>query len=675
MTKSALDMANGIGYVATPTNWGNVAKGVGDLASGIESHTEGRFRDAALKKDPAAVHQREASTDALWHGISDKYSSPGHFLATLADEPGSVASDAATFLPGVGGVARAGQELAAAGNMARTAEVLGGVGRTAEELGKWSNPIMGGAQTAAGIAGKAVPHAINLAKEIPQNFQSMQTGVPVKLLQTASRIDRTRAYPHPPGVDLKAEYTRAATGGTSADEIAARIKQAAKKAKQQDVASLRAQKGNLIDQPVDVTPVVDAHNAHMADAARGTGVENLHPSAQAADQWVNNVTNRLVNGDPAGRSIYELDGLKQTAWDMSRAEARNPLGSTQAKGIYDNLYHSLDATIRDANPEYSKVMDASQQAQEATASLENTMGAHSKSGAAATAKALKAIRTPDGSNMLDKLAENDPGLPAAMAGHASQDLLPSKGMAQRVLRGEIGATGILGMAAGALHSPAAAAAAIPAMAGEAITASPRLMLGANRAAGAGRNLIDQAAGAVSDATPQVIKSGLSAAGDVASSAAKGVASHAAQIGGVTGELATAPENAPIDPSLLDKGGFHASQLDHPPPTEDPDELPPGYTKRDLDPAPAPTVAHENDEMPPGYDKDGNEIPPPQPHAAGGRVPFARGGKIDDGHERLVNRLMRMAEHAKKASNEVTEPLLKAPDEHIVKALAIAKKAI
>jgi hypothetical protein len=35
----------------------------------------------------------------------------------------------------------------------------------------------------------------------------------------------------------------------------------------------------------------------------------------------------------------------------------------------------------------------------------------------------------------------------------------------------------------------------------------------------------------------------------------------------------------------------------------------------------------------------------------------------------------MAEHAKRASNEVTEPLLKAPDEHIVKALAVAQKAI
>jgi hypothetical protein len=52
---------------------------------------------------------------------------------------------------------------------------------------------------------------------------------------------------------------------------------------------------------------------------------------------------------------------------------------------------------------------------------------------------------------------------------------------------------------------------------------------------------------------------------------------------------------------------------------------------------------------------------------------ARGGKV--GHQHLVDRLMRLAEQAKKASNASTEPLLNAPDEAVIKALDIAQRHI
>ena len=64
------------------------------------------------------------------------------------------------------------------------------------------------------------------------------------------------------------------------------------------------------------------------------------------------------------------------------------------------------------------------------------------------------------------------------------------------------------------------------------------------------------------------------------------------------------------------------------------------------------------------------------HAAGGRVSRASGGRINGAlHEKLVRRLMALAVSAKKDSDKVTEPLLKAPDEHIVKALDVAQRAI
>jgi Cell Wall Hydrolase len=56
------------------------------------------------------------------------------------------------------------------------------------------------------------------------------------------------------------------------------------------------------------------------------------------------------------------------------------------------------------------------------------------------------------------------------------------------------------------------------------------------------------------------------------------------------------------------------------------------------------------------------------HASGGAVK-------DQHHEMLVNRLMSMAKSAKKATDKATEPLLNVPDEHIVKALDVAQRAI
>lgn len=62
----------------------------------------------------------------------------------------------------------------------------------------------------------------------------------------------------------------------------------------------------------------------------------------------------------------------------------------------------------------------------------------------------------------------------------------------------------------------------------------------------------------------------------------------------------------------------------------------------------------------------------------GRVMRAHGGKIeseDQKIERLVNRLMTLAKSAKKLENKKTEPLLKASDSLVAKALSVAQRGI
>lgn len=64
-------------------------------------------------------------------------------------------------------------------------------------------------------------------------------------------------------------------------------------------------------------------------------------------------------------------------------------------------------------------------------------------------------------------------------------------------------------------------------------------------------------------------------------------------------------------------------------------------------------------------------------SSGGRIERKAGGKVSDAaqHERLVGRLMGLADKAKRGESATTKPLLNAPDEAIVKALSIANAAI
>lgn len=66
---------------------------------------------------------------------------------------------------------------------------------------------------------------------------------------------------------------------------------------------------------------------------------------------------------------------------------------------------------------------------------------------------------------------------------------------------------------------------------------------------------------------------------------------------------------------------------------------------------------------------------PSNRFAGGRVGRAAGGKVGGGQKHLVDRLMGLADQAKKSTDNSTKPLLNAPDEAIVKALRVANQAI
>ena len=69
------------------------------------------------------------------------------------------------------------------------------------------------------------------------------------------------------------------------------------------------------------------------------------------------------------------------------------------------------------------------------------------------------------------------------------------------------------------------------------------------------------------------------------------------------------------------------------------------------------------------------LPPGRTEADIYRQPRASGGRASIDHGAEADKLIALADKAKKAHNSTTEPLLDQPDEMITKALAIADKAI
>ena len=125
------------------------------------------------------------------------------------------------------------------------------------------------------------------------------------------------------------------------------------------------------------------------------------------------------------------------------------------------------------------------------------------------------------------------------------------------------------------------------------------------------------------------------------------------------------ESQPIEQKMA-PSSVHPDE--HLPPDMTP--VPSSTAESDAHPSLAPSTVNPDEEIHPTIDQ-------PEPRFAGGRVGRATGGGVRNApkHEYLVNRLLKMAKDAKKVSDRTTEPLLKMPDEHIVRALDVAQQAI
>ena len=670
----ALDMLKGMGTAVTHP--GETAQGVADAADAVSDRT---------KKALGMPYNRASAgkADQMYAGMVAPYTAVGpdgkrHFdvkqtYNTFKTDPGRPLEDASMVLPMVGDIAAGGRAAALAGNMSRTADVLGNVAKATRTVGEVANPLYLPTKGAAAIASKVKP--LSTAGNLIAQAQGMKTGVGPKA--TTAWFDQARQAAN--GNDLaRREFLRGQAGGDKlADEALNRVKAHVQNERAAASADYVAKKGNLATAPADFTHIQNTVDQEAKAAGLGSkatrrpdgsiDLANSDPGfsdrQKALFKAKEIIDDHFTSPDPSKQSILGLDTMKQK---LDELFSEHPTATGPLKNIKD----AVKATANGIDPDYEHVLGGYSDDLASINGFAKDMGASGKtSPTAALNKLLRNMKSSTNGDLIDRMAQSDPGLPHLLAGMQSRPWFGG-GLTMHGLDGLATGVGALAMnphlIGGALLNEAAS--------------SPRLTSGINSLAGRAVGTLDKAAPVA----------------EAAGKAGDAVVRGAGRVAPLLDTDRSSPDDsAPVDPSQLDhpvagEGPVDPSQLDHPAaghPAED-TGMPPGYDASGNEighPAAAPmaaphaasthTPAAEDTGMPPGYDKDGNEIAEPAPRTSGGRVAFARGGKIDDGHERLVNRLMRMAEQAKKASNEVTEPLLKAPDEHIVKALAIAQKAI
>jgi hypothetical protein len=638
---------------------------------------KGAISQAGLgNQDPAQKAKTEALIGALENHYKTAYGSVKGFKNAVATDPASVALDVSAPLTLGGGA------LADAGG------VTGRVAGMAAKVGSYVDPVQLALKTAA-LPVKALSNPVTRA------VSSAATGVPAKIYKIAQQAGATD------DPALKAAYQSAASGQSSATDFLTKTQGAIKSVKQAMSDDYLAQKGPLAQQPVSFTNTNQALADATAKAGLGSTVgrvpQETMDAINAAKAMVDNVAS-----DPARNTIENVDALKQQLWDLK------DLHPNLAGNYLNNIYHGVRSDLVAADPKYAELMEKYQTAMSNVKNITSTLVGNGKAPAAGAAltKSLRAIKTGNGKDVLDQIAQYDPTIPYMIAGHAVNQL--GSGMSHAVID-----AAVAGAPAALLH-PLGAVAALPAAALGIAASSPKINAALHYGAGTVGELADKAArpadavyaagrvgqegvtpsdnstpetGPIDPSDPDAVYNKMlhiesgnrqrDASGKVIISPAGAIG--AGQIMPGTGPLAAKLAGVPWSLSRLSNDEAYNRQLSR----ALYDSLLKTFNGDTLKAAAAynsnPAAVNRAIRVA-GPTGDWTSHLPTETknyvaNISGNRVGRATGGKTGMSHEQLVERLMKLARAAKKGETKETEPLLKLPDSVVAKALDIAQQAI
>lgn len=648
------------------------AGNIGQLASGAASQAAGAL---GVQQDPAAKAQREALLDALESHYKQTYGSMPGFKNALANDPASIGMDAATVLGGGAGA------LKAVGMTGKLAE-------TAGRLGSVLDPIQSSVNLAKGVA--------KLPAYVVRGTQSTLTGAPFKAMELASKAGSTS------DPVLKSAFLDQFTGKAPQTDIANTALDGMQQIKANNAAKFGATKQGIYAANPGTMPF-DKIDAAQQSAQAAMNPGNLPTSAAFLPQTKQALAqaDQLIadwKADPAKQTMENFDALRVGLGDILDDYKSNSL----VQKYVGSLYHATRGTMQDVSPEYTQTLEDTTKANRELNDLQKTLGlGRNVAATSSVAKQLRALKTANGTDLLSQLAVVKPELPYMLAGAALSPWRP--GGLIGTLEGTAGAVGMGSMIA----NPAAIPATLATAAGTAALSSPKIAGALNYGAGKIAGLAGRAAS--SPVTSAAYYSGRAPeAADVGTDpvfgrllnqesgnhqfdrsgnpvrSSKG-AIGAAQIMPGTGPEAAAAAGLPWDRNRLETDAGYNIALGK------------AYFRKLLQTFNGDTTkataaynagpGNVNNAIRTGTmrgDSWINHLPSETQHyvhsiigptaaATGGRIERASGGKV--GHEHLVQRLMKLAEDAKKATDNQTKPLLKQDDSTIANALAIAQKAI
>lgn len=635
---------------------------LGQLGKGAMSQLSGAV---GFEQDPAKKAESERLINALEEHYKQSYGSMKGFKKALATDPASMLMDFSTLAGGAG--------------FAGKAAGLSKAAKVANAASAFTDPVQLALKTAAlpikGVA-KVVPYA-----------QAFTSGASVDALRDAARAG---ADPKMAGV-FKSHLTDASKHPDLVDALEQALK---KKSDERSSAYIADQKanfsGNLPD--LNYNPLDASFKSSMSSIInKKTGVPIYKDAAQALQEMQTAINDSRFAG---ASTIEHFDDLKKEIGEIRKKYSKDP----QAVRVTTDMYNAVMKSIVEKHPEYANMMKRYGDASDELFQIKSAFGIGKRiSDESILRKVLGSKNSANKKNLLAELAESNPEIPYMLAGQELHSWMPggARQIGHLITAGMYGANP-LGLAA------------------QGIAASPRIAANVNYAAGKVGNLAGKA-------TQPAVTKGAYYAGraneEMAQPSDEAPAADDTFEKMLNIESGNKQFDANNNPITSKKGAIGIAQVmpDTAPEAAQMAGLPWDEEKYRTDEQynkaigkayyenmrsifNDPLIAAAAYNAGPGAVKKAIEkaetmggdyldyLPPetrnyvarlaPSASASGGRIERASGGKVDGAkHERIVNKLMAMANKAKKVTDKTTESLLDEPDESIVKALNVAQQAI
>ena len=603
--------------------------------------------------------QSEQILDALGAHYAEQYGTKGGFKRALATDPFNVGMDVS--LPLTLGASALPKS-------------LGAVSKAASVAGTLMDPIQASLAVAKEVG--------KLPAAVMRQAQGASTGISPNLLKAASEAGSTS------DPALRGAFLSHLSGKGDPAEMASTLKQSIKEIRDNDSSLYLAEKQRL-GSSNNVVDIANLDSAINDTKKRYGRIGNLFEPANDMINRAEIAVNNFKNMPASEKTLDTLDHLKQGIWNL-----REQTGDSAAKNALMQVYHGARDSLIAYDKKYAELMDRY------TRSLDNADGLTRGLGANATtpstvAKLLKATKTSMGQSLLEQIAKTKSGqtVPYMLAGHALQPFLPGGG------RNIIDAALLYGSAAFSPHALWGILASSPRTMGE----------------------VNYRLGQISRVAPTIAKPTVYGANQLSNAMGEPQAPQApsGDVGRVLNTIKVRESGGERDPyrsknpdprstasgayQITDSTwrdwtrkygiGTQYSSAHHAPP-----EVQDAVAARAVEDI---LARHGGDvsKVPLVWYTGNSEgrISPealalnrgltPQTYqqnwmrqhgavaATGGRIERREGGRVGIDHSGRAASLVRAAEAAKKQESKTTEPLLQAPDEHIVKALSIANEAI